>query len=102
MRTSDPTDIRLQLLDAGWRPIPAQGKAAALTEWTRYCTEAPSESEVVFWSKALPHAQGTGLACGRTIVAIMENFQRADGGVDVPPALRAHGAPDEIRPLATS
>ncbi len=42
---------------------------------------------------------GTAVAVGRTIVAIMENFQRADGGVDVPPALRAHGAPDEIRPL---
>jgi seryl-tRNA synthetase len=42
---------------------------------------------------------GTAVAIGRTIVAIMENFQRADGGVDVPPVLRAHGAPDRIRPL---
>ncbi len=42
---------------------------------------------------------GTAVAVGRTIVAIVENFQRADGGVDVPSALRAHGAPDEIRPL---
>jgi seryl-tRNA synthetase len=42
---------------------------------------------------------GTAVAVGRTIVAIMENFQRADGGVDVPSALHAHGAPDEIRPL---
>jgi seryl-tRNA synthetase len=41
---------------------------------------------------------GTAVAVGRTIVAIMENFQRADGGVDVPEALRAHGAPDQIRP----
>jgi seryl-tRNA synthetase len=29
----------------------------------------------------------------------MENFQRADGGVDVPAVLRRYGAPDEIRPL---
>jgi seryl-tRNA synthetase len=43
---------------------------------------------------------GTAVAVGRTIVAIMENFQRSDGGVDVPSALRAHGAPDEIRPLS--
>jgi seryl-tRNA synthetase len=42
---------------------------------------------------------GTAVAVGRTIVAIMENCQRADGGVDVPAALREHGAPDEIRPL---
>ena len=30
---------------------------------------------------------GSGLAVGRTLVAVLENFQRADGGVDVPPAL---------------
>jgi seryl-tRNA synthetase len=42
---------------------------------------------------------GTAVAVGRTIVAIMENFQRADGGVDVPSVLRAHGAPEAIRPL---
>ena len=42
---------------------------------------------------------GTADAVGSTIVAIMENFQRADGGVDVPPALHGHGAPHEIRPL---
>jgi seryl-tRNA synthetase len=42
---------------------------------------------------------GTAVAVGRTIVAIMENFQRADGGVDVPAVLRRYGAPDQIRPL---
>ncbi len=31
---------------------------------------------------------GSGLAVGRTLVAVLENFQRADGGVDVPVALR--------------
>jgi seryl-tRNA synthetase len=30
---------------------------------------------------------GSGLAVGRTLVAVMENCQRADGGVDVPEAL---------------
>ena len=44
---------------------------------------------------------GTAVAVGRTIVAIMENFQRADGGVDVPAVLRAYGAPDrDSRPAA--
>lgn len=33
---------------------------------------------------------GSGLAVGRTVVAILENFQRADGSVDVPEALRAY------------
>ena len=31
---------------------------------------------------------GSGLAVGRTLVALLENFQRADGSVDVPVALR--------------
>ncbi len=31
---------------------------------------------------------GSGLAVGRTLVALLENFQRADGSVDVPIALR--------------
>ena len=30
---------------------------------------------------------GSGLAVGRTLVAVMENYQRADGGIDVPEAL---------------
>jgi seryl-tRNA synthetase len=30
---------------------------------------------------------GSGLAVGRTLVAVMENCQRADGGIDVPEAL---------------
>jgi len=30
---------------------------------------------------------GSGLAVGRTLVAVLENYQQADGSVDVPPAL---------------
>ena len=33
---------------------------------------------------------GSGLAVGRTVVAILENFQREDGTVDVPEALRPY------------
>jgi seryl-tRNA synthetase len=33
---------------------------------------------------------GSALAVGRTLVAIMENYQRADGGVDVPEVLRPY------------
>jgi seryl-tRNA synthetase len=33
---------------------------------------------------------GSGLAVGRTLVAVLENYQRADGGVDVPVALRPY------------
>jgi seryl-tRNA synthetase len=30
---------------------------------------------------------GSGLAVGRTLVAILENYQRADGGVEIPAVL---------------
>ena len=33
---------------------------------------------------------GSGLAVGRTLVAIMENYQRADGGIDIPPVLQPY------------
>ncbi len=41
---------------------------------------------------------GSALAVGRTLVAILENYQRADGSVDVPAALRPYmGGLDVIR-----
>jgi len=38
---------------------------------------------------------GSGLAVGRTLIAVMENYQRADGGIDIPPALRPYMKPLE-------
>jgi seryl-tRNA synthetase len=41
---------------------------------------------------------GSGLAVGRTLVAILENYQRADGSVAIPEVLRPHcGGLAEIR-----
>ena len=40
---------------------------------------------------------GSGLAIGRTLVAVLENFQRADGSVEIPRALRPYFGADEIR-----
>jgi seryl-tRNA synthetase len=41
---------------------------------------------------------GTAVAVGRIIIALLENGQREDGTVALPAALRAHGAPAEILP----
>jgi len=42
---------------------------------------------------------GSGLAVGRALVAILENYQRGDGGVDVPDRLRPYmGGLEVIRP----
>ena len=41
---------------------------------------------------------GSGLAVGRTLVAVLENYPRTDGGVDVPSALRPYmGGLETIR-----
>jgi len=46
---------------------------------------------------------GSGLAVGRTLVAVLENYQRADGSVVVPGALRPYlSGLDIIRPDAPS
>jgi seryl-tRNA synthetase len=33
---------------------------------------------------------GSGLAVGRTLVAVLENYQRSDGSVEVPEVLRPY------------
>jgi seryl-tRNA synthetase len=40
---------------------------------------------------------GSGVAVGRALVAILENFQNADGSITVPGALRSYmGGADKI------
>ncbi|ODS61310.1 MAG: serine--tRNA ligase, partial [Acidovorax sp. SCN 65-108] len=44
---------------------------------------------------------GSGLAVGRTLVAVLENYQRADGAVEVPAVLRPYmGGVSELTPAA--
>ena len=41
-------------------------------------------------SEVVHTLNGSGLAVGRTLVAIMENYQRADGGVEIPAVLQPY------------
>lgn len=41
---------------------------------------------------------GTAVAVGRTLIALLENHQRPDGSVAIPAPLRAFGAPEELTP----
>ena len=50
----------------------------------RYRKDAKGKPEIVHT------LNGSGLAVGRTLVAVMENYQRADGGIDVPEALQPY------------
>jgi seryl-tRNA synthetase len=40
---------------------------------------------------------GSGLAIGRTLVAILENYQQQDGSVVIPEALRSYAGTDRVR-----
>ncbi len=41
---------------------------------------------------------GSGLAVGRTLAAVLENYQRADGSVTIPDVLRPYvGGAEEVR-----
>jgi len=50
----------------------------------RYRKDAKGKPEI------LHTLNGSGLAVGRTLVAVMENYQRADGGIDIPPVLQPY------------
>jgi len=45
---------------------------------------------------------GTAVAVGRTLIALLENGQRDDGSIAVPEALHGWGAPRELRVRATA
>jgi seryl-tRNA synthetase len=49
-------------------------------------------------TRALHTLNGTAVAVGRTIVALLENGQREDGSVSLPACLCAYGAPPELPP----
>ncbi|PKQ36855.1 MAG: serine--tRNA ligase [Actinobacteria bacterium HGW-Actinobacteria-1] len=52
-------------------------------------------------SRLVHTLNGSGLAVGRTLVAVLENYQQADGSIVVPEVLRSYmGGQDVIRPQA--
>jgi seryl-tRNA synthetase len=70
--TSNTTDYQARRLDCRYRPEP--------------------EAQPVH----LHTLNGTAVAVGRTLIAIVENRQQADGSIDIPSVLTEHGAPARI------
>jgi seryl-tRNA synthetase len=69
---SNTTDFQARRLDARYRP--AEGKGA----------------------QHLHTLNGTAVAIGRTIIALVENHQRGDGSIEIPAVLHAFGGPERI------
>ena len=71
--TSNTTDFQARRLDIRYRPAGGGGPRHVAT------------------------LNGTAVAVGRTLIAIVENGQRGDGSIEVPEVLHAWGAPPELR-----
>jgi seryl-tRNA synthetase len=71
--TSNTTDFQSRRLDIRFRPAEGGKPRHAFT------------------------LNGTAVAVGRTLIALLENHQRDDGTVGVPEVLVAWGAPPELR-----
>jgi seryl-tRNA synthetase len=72
--TSNTTDFQSRRLDVRYRPAEGAGPRHVHT------------------------LNGTAVAVGRTIIAIVENHQRENGSVAIPAVLHPYGAPEEISP----
>ncbi len=76
--------------------LPGQGAYREISSCSN-CTDFQARRMQARWRNPdtgkpeLVHTlNGSGLAVGRTLIAILENFQQADGSVRVPGALRAY------------
>jgi seryl-tRNA synthetase len=69
---SNTTDYQARRLDARYRPVDGKGTEHVHT------------------------LNGTAVAVGRTIIAIVENHQQEDGSIQIPEVLHAYGAPPVI------
>ncbi|MGI8461267.1 MAG: serine--tRNA ligase [Solirubrobacterales bacterium] len=87
----------------GW--IPSQDRYRELTSTSNTTDYQARRSDIRYrpdpeGSPLHVHtANGTAVAIGRTLIALIENRQQADGAVTMPPALVAAGAPAALRPL---
>lgn len=64
-------DFQARRMNARWRPAPSEENPKPRPEYVHTLN-------------------GSGLAVGRTLVAIIENYQREDGKIEVPEALRPY------------
>jgi seryl-tRNA synthetase len=85
--------------------IPGQGRYRELTSCsntTDYqarrlaCRYRPAEGEA---PQVVHTLNGTAVAVGRTMIALIENRQERDGGFTLPTILHSYGSPDRIGPV---
>jgi seryl-tRNA synthetase len=82
--------------------LPGAGRYMEVTSATNATDYQARRLQVRFRSgghtRLVHMLNGTACAVGRTIVALLENHQRADGGVTIPKALRPYTGFEELQP----
>ena len=76
--------------------LPGQGRYREISSCSNYDTFGGRRAEIRFRPGGGGRAEycatlnGSGLAVGRTVMAVIENYQEADGSVTIPQALRPY------------
>jgi seryl-tRNA synthetase len=84
--------------------LPGQGRYRELTSTSNTTDYQARRLDIRFRPagggrpETLHTLNGTAVAVGRTIVALLENGQREDGSIALPEVLRPYGAPAEMPP----
>ena len=81
--------------------FPSQGRYREITSTSNTTDFQARRLQIRFRANGGPqpvHTLNGTAATDRWLLAVLENFQREDGSVEVPPVLRERGAPAEIRP----
>jgi seryl-tRNA synthetase len=87
---SNTTDYQARRLNIRMRP---EREAPGDRVETRGASRAGAQR-----TETLHTLNGTAVAIGRTLVALLENGQQVDGGVELPEVLLAFGAPPRLPP----
>ena len=88
--------------------LPSQQRYREISSCSNFEAFQARRANIRFRSKKdkpqfLHTLNGSGLAIGRTVVAILENYQQADGTVNIPPALQPYmNGVSVIRPMSLS
>jgi seryl-tRNA synthetase len=81
--------------------FPSQGRYREITSCSNTTDFQARRLQVRFRANGGPqpvHTLNGTAATDRWLLAVLENFQRQDGSVEIPPALREFGAPAEVSP----
>jgi seryl-tRNA synthetase len=81
--------------------FPSQGRYREITSCSNTTDFQARRLQVRFRANGAPkpvHTLNGTAATDRWLLAVLENFQRQDGSVEIPPALREFGAPAEVSP----